>query len=55
MDDTRDAGKSSKKKYNLTNEDTSIALYPKVSGDGSKIVYHTIDGQVFLLEIKTKD
>jgi len=41
-----------KKVVNLTFNDNNIAVYPKVSKSGDKIVYHTTDGQVFILNIE---
>jgi hypothetical protein len=42
----------SKKKINLTESDNKIEQYPFVSGDGTKIVYHTLSGEIYILEVE---
>ena len=36
----------------LTNTKDEIEMYPDCSGDGSKIVYHTLDGDIYLMTVK---
>jgi len=40
-----------KLKFNLTNTPDKIEMYPAWSDDGSMIVYHTDDGQIFTLSL----
>ena len=40
-----------KKKFELTPENEIIKLYPEWSPSGDKIVYHTLDGNIFLMNL----
>lgn len=45
----------SKKRYNLTGNDASIAQYPVVDAHGNKIAYHTLQGDIYILDIAFND
>ncbi|MCW8849951.1 MAG: hypothetical protein OQJ81_08240, partial [Melioribacteraceae bacterium] len=37
-----------KKSFAITKTDNQIEMYPSWSNDGQKLVYNTIDGQIFI-------
>ncbi len=43
-----------KLKFNLTDSPDRIEMYPEWSHDGSMIVYHTDDGEIFILSLEIK-
>jgi Tol biopolymer transport system component len=43
-----------KTSQNLTATDNKIEMYPEVSADGGSIVYHTPNGEIFLMKLKNK-
>jgi len=43
------------KRMNLTETPESIDMYPKVSPDSKRIVFHNSKGEVFLMKIKVKN
>lgn len=47
----RDANKSQR----LTPADSDIKMYPAVSADGARVAYNTIDGDIYILDIKPPD
>lgn len=43
------------KRFNLTQESDIIAQYPKVSPEQNRIVYHSLDGDIYLMKIRIKE
>jgi hypothetical protein len=43
------------KRENLTKEAGYIAQYPKVSPGGNRIVFHSLDGNIYIMKISLKD
>jgi len=41
-----------KKKFILTPENDVIKLYPEWSPGGNKMVYHSLSGNIFLIDLK---
>ena len=42
------------KMQQLTNNSSEIKMHPSVSNDGNKIAFHTLDGKIYLMNIKEK-
>ena len=38
----------------LTNKSDKIEMYPDCSGDGTKVVYHTLEGEIYLMTLNYK-
>lgn len=43
-----------KKRQQLTTKSSELKMFPSVSADGSQVAYNTIDGKIYLMNIKKK-